>query len=309
MKLLGALAGVWIGASLAMQEPVAISLFGKPLFATTPSAEARKKLEDELAKAKSEYDADLKSVDKFVWVGRRLGYLGRFRESIKWFASGKDAPLEGTNVRTKLLRHLGHRYISVRDFDAAEKALAQAVKFTAKEKDEVEPDGMPNAKNIPIGTVHSNVYYHLGLAHFLRGDFRSAKNTYETSQELFANNADRFVSTAYWQALTYAKLGEKETLRKLLGTVAKDLDVIENQAYHRLLLHFKGEIEEKELLDSAKTGNDPATIGYGVAAWRLHNGRKEDAIALLRELLKGESVFAFGYIAAEAELKRLGANP
>lgn len=308
MELLGVLACVLIG-SINVQDPEAISLFGKPLYAGTLPLDTRKKYEDSLAKAQSECDADRKNVDKYVWVGRRLAYLGRFREAIKWFAAGKEMEFEGANVRVKLLRHLGHRYISLREFDAAEKALTEGCELSAKEKDEVEPDGMPNARNIPIGTVHSNVYYHLGLAQYLKGNLKGAIKTYETSQTLFASNADRFVSTAYWQALAYAKLGEKAKLEQLLGSIKKDLQVIENQAYHRLLLYFKGEIAEKELLDSAKTGNDSATIGYGVAAWRLHGGRSDEGISLLRDVLKGEAVFAFGYIAAEVELKRLGVKP
>lgn len=291
------------------QEPEGKTLFGKPLFAATLSESSRKVPEENLAKAITDYESDPKSVDKYVWVGRRIAYLGRFREAIKWFAAGREKGLEGTNVQAKLLRHLGHRYISIRDFKAAERLLAEASRLAGKEKDEVEPDGIPNARNTPIGTVHSNIYYHLGLAQYLRSDFSGAAKTYAESQRLFSTNADRFVSTAYWQALTYAKLRDEQKLNDLLTSIKKDLEVIENEAYHRLLLCFKGELGDKELLDVAKSGNDKVTVGYGVAAWRLYKGRKEEAVAFLRDVLKTETVFAFGYIAAEAELKRMGLNP
>ena len=295
--------------STDVQEPEATSLFGKPLFAAKLSEASHKTLEDNLAKAKAEHKADPKNVDKYVWVGRRIAYLGRFREAIDWFATGRRVGLEGTNVEAKLLRHLGHRFISIRRFDVAESTLLEASKLALKERDEVEPDGIPNVRNTPIGTVHSNIYYHLGLAQYLLGDFVAAAKTYEESQKLYSKNADRLVSTAYWQALTYAKLGNKEKLSALLSSIRADLDVIENQAYLRLLLHFKGELSEKDLLDASKSGNDPATAGYGVAAWRLYWGRKDEAVELLRRVLKGEAVFAFGYIAAEAELKRMELKP
>jgi tetratricopeptide (TPR) repeat protein len=306
----------------ALQDPEATSIFSKPLFAARLSAAAQQALESNLAKAKAEWEADPKNVDKFVWVGRRIAYLGQFREAIKWFRSGMDLKLEGTNVQTKLVRHLGHRYISIRLFDEADAIFGKYEDGLTKEKDEVEPDGLPNARNTPIGTVFSNYRYHHGLAKFLKGDFSGALKVYASDLHALtpsspvagggapqAGAADRFVSVAYWRALCYAKLGKRRELEKLLASVATDLDIIENQSYHRLLLYFKGEIAEKELLEKATAGNDRPTIGYGIAAWRLYKGRKDEAVALLREVLKGDASFAFGFIAAEAELKRLGLRP
>jgi len=39
---------------------------------------------------------------------------------------------------------------------------------------QIEPDGLPNAKNIPISTLKGNIWYHLGLAYYLKGDFENA---------------------------------------------------------------------------------------------------------------------------------------
>ncbi len=305
-------------------EPEATSLFGLPLASAKLSESTRKAYEANLAQAQADLEKDPKNVDKYVWVGRRIAYLGRFRESIKWFRAGFDEKLTGTNVKTKLARHLGHRYISLRLFDEADAIFGKYEDGLRTEKDEIEPDGLPNARNTPIGTVHSNFYYHWALAKFLKGDYAGALKVHEMSRAPESPSPtppsfspskneggapDRHVSTAYWLALGYAKLGQKATLEKLLSGIAKDLDILENQSYHRLLLFFKGELSEAELLELAKEGNDPPTIGYGIAAWHLAHKRKEAGIARLREVLKGEAVFAFGYIAAEAELKRLGLKP
>ena len=44
-------------------------------------------------------------------------------------------------------------------------------KLVAAKPDEVEPDGAPNARGIPRSTLQSNIWYHLGLAQYLAGDF------------------------------------------------------------------------------------------------------------------------------------------
>ena len=60
----------------------ATSLLGKPLVPTPPSAEARATLEKNLAAARAEYEKNPDSADAIIWLGRRLAYLGRFRDAI-----------------------------------------------------------------------------------------------------------------------------------------------------------------------------------------------------------------------------------
>ena len=50
--------------------------------------------------------------------------------------------------------------------------LRRASQLVAGKPDEVEPDGAPNKAGIPRSTLQSNIWYHLGLAQYLRGDFR-----------------------------------------------------------------------------------------------------------------------------------------
>jgi hypothetical protein len=86
------------------------------------------------------------------------------------------------------------------------------------------------------------------------------------------------------------------------------MDVIENQAYHNLLLMYKGELPADSLLPSgAGEGASVAdvTTAYGVANWHLYNGRRAEGERLLRRILASRQWAAFGYIAAEADLARL----
>ncbi|MBI4476102.1 MAG: hypothetical protein HY654_02955 [Acidobacteria bacterium] len=65
------------------RAPEAHSLFGEPLFAPELPPQQKAKLEADLAQAKAAYDRSPNDADAIIWVGRRLGYLGRFREAIE----------------------------------------------------------------------------------------------------------------------------------------------------------------------------------------------------------------------------------
>jgi hypothetical protein len=92
----------------------------------------------------------------------------------------------------------------------------------------------------------------------------------------------------------------------VLEPITADMGVIENHAYHRLLLMFKGEISVDEMLESASgdDGLQNATVGYGIGSWFLMNGDHDRAFEIFDEILSGPTWASFGYIAAEAEVAR-----
>ena len=116
--------------------------------------------------------------------------LAHFRESIATYT--RVIELHPDNPW--MYRHRGHPYISVRELDNAIADLEKATQLVAGKPDEVEPDEQPNAQNRPIGTLHSNIAYHLGLAYYLKGDYARAIPIYEKELRN-ANNDDRRVST------------------------------------------------------------------------------------------------------------------
>ncbi|HEU5250800.1 MAG TPA: hypothetical protein VFW15_12505, partial [Thermoanaerobaculia bacterium] len=66
------------------------------------------------------------------------------------------------------------------------------------------------------------------------------------------------------------------------------------------------------LLAEAADSRSPvmfATVGYGIGNRHLVDGRRRDAVALFRRVIAGGSWASFGYIAAEADLARMGRNP
>lgn len=281
----------------------ATSLFGKPLVPAALSAERRAVLEKDLADAKAAFDRDPASADAAIWLGRRTAYLGRYRDAIAIFS---DAIVKHP-ADPRLYRHRGHRYITVREFSRAAADLTKAAALVEGRPDEVEPDGQPNAKNIPTSTLKTNIYYHLGLAHYLQGDFRRAADAYRLCME-HSKNADMQVATAHWQYMTLRRLGREAEAAKVLTPIVESMPVIENTSYHRLLMMYKGAADAGALLEASRSEPlDAVTIGYGVANWHLYNGRPEDARAILASIVDkyADSQWpGFGYIAAEAELAR-----
>jgi tetratricopeptide (TPR) repeat protein len=300
--LTGAACVLLLAAGVAAQsgKPEATSLLGKPLYAPQPSETARPQLEANLAEAKAAYDKAPGDADALIWLGRRTAYLGRYRETIDIFTKGiarhPDDP--------RMYRHRGHRYISVREFDRAIADFEKAVALVAGKPDEVEPDGQPNARNIPTSTLQSNIFYHLGLAHYLKGDFEKATDAYRRCMAV-SKNPDMLVATTHWYYMTLRRLERKAEAEKLLDAITADMDIIENTSYHELLMMYKGEVTPESLLSGS--GLDGATKGYGVANWDLYNGRTDQAHKILTGIVENNAAQwpAFGYIAAEAELAQI----
>lgn len=265
------------------------------------SAEVRERREADLAAARAAYEKNPNDADALIWLGRRLGYLGHYREAIDAFTEGaKKHPKDA-----RMLRHRGHRWITLRDFDRAIRDLDGAAALVRGKADQIEPDGLPNARNIPTSTLQSNIWYHLGLAHFLKGDFEAALRAYRACMAV-SKNPDGLVSTSHWLYMTLRRLGHPAEAEKVLEAIGTDLDVIENGSYHRLLLMARGEIAPDELLRDDPATVDGATQHFGVANWTICNGEPERARPLLEKIIAGGQWSAFAFIAAEAELKRMG---
>lgn len=257
---------------------------------------------EQLALAQRELAANPTSVDALIWVGRRTAYLGRYQDAIAIYSEG----LARHPGDARLYRHRGHRYISSRQFDRAIADLRHAALLTRGKPDQVEPDGMPNARNIPVSTLQSNIWYHLALAHYLKGEFHEAAAAWQHDVD-HAANPDTEVASRYWLWLTRKRLGDDRGAARVLRPVTREMEIIENGSYHRLLLLFKGALPASALLDAAD--GDPAlqdaTVRYGMGTWHWVSGRREEALTVWRSVVATGPPASFGYLAAEADLARV----
>ena len=286
-----------MAARLFIVLALVFSLTPASLRAQAPSAS----LEANLAKARADYDRDPSSADAAIWLGRRLAYLGRFPEAIDVFTQG----IAKHPAEPRLYRHRGHRYITTRRFDLAIADLRKASQLVAGRKDEIEPDGVPNKAGIPRSTLQSNIWYHLGLAQYLSGDFSGALASYREGMKVSRVNDDMLVATSDWLYMTLRRLKRDTEAKQVLEPITDTMDVMENGAYHARLLMYKG-LRTPESVLNLNTADDIqiATQGYGVGNWYLVNGDRAKAKDMFDRVLAGKATTAFGFIAAEADVKR-----
>ena len=258
----------------------------------------------DLAAARAAWERQPANVDSLVWYGRRVGYTGDFAAAVEIFTEGlrlhPDEP--------HLLRHRGHRYLSLRDYAAAIADLERAREVTAGRPDEVEPDGQPNARGIPTSTLHSNIRYHLALGHFLQGNFGKSASLWQ-EDAMLATNLDQRVAATFWWVLSLARMQDFGAVRAALAPIRADWEIIENGSYHQLLLWMKRDVTDAALMEQMQSPIERQTIGNGMAQWHLAAGRRGAAEVAVRGVLATGPSASFGYLAAEAAARALGITP
>jgi len=252
-----------------------------------------------LAEATVEFAKSPDSVEATVRLGRRHVALGRYREAIDVYTRA----LANHPRDARLYRHRGHRYITVRELDNALADLTRAADLVAGRPDEPEPGSDPSRP--AVATLQSSVFYHLGLAHYLKGDFAAAEKAYRRCLERARGSDDRLVSATDWLYMTLRRLGRTGEAARLLEPIHAGMNVTEDRTYLNRLLLYKGVFTPEDLL---RAGGDPLTretYGYAVGNWHLVNGRKDEARAVFERVVAGPQWPAFGHVAAEADLARM----
>ena len=302
-----ALIVIFTSCSVAQKEPIdtelsrdqIISQLGQPLPEKEIPDSVRRVLQGELTIAKERLGAYPDSIDLVIWYGRRTAYLGRYLEAIDIFSKG----LEKFPNSYRLLRHRGHRYISTRQLDKAIVDLDRANELSLNATNAIEPDGIPNSRNQPLGNDKFNIYYHQGLAYYVKGEFEKALPGYLQCIDV-SDNDDLLVATSYWLYMTYHRLGMQAEATELLANISEEMEIVENAVYGDLLLLFKGDKTVEDLLTqvSNSEGVTNPTAMYGIGNYYFQIGDSEKALEIWQQVLKNKSWDAFGYIAAEAEI-------
>ena len=249
---------------------------------------------DQFKSAKTTYFDNQNNAEALIWYGRRTAYLGYFQEAIKLFTLGiKNHPDDA-----RFYRHRGHRYISTRQYNKAISDFKKAVLLTDGKVDQLEPDGLPNTKNIPLSTLHGNIWYHLGLAYYLKNDMKNALKAFN-NRSVTHKYDDNIVSGGHWLYMINRRLGKIDKSIAIINEVHKDMDIIENMSYHQSCLFYKGELQESEM------EMDEVAL-YTLANWYVYE--KNDTIKAkeyYQNLLEKGNPYSFAYIAGESDWNRL----
>ncbi|TBR18394.1 MAG: tetratricopeptide repeat protein [Chitinophagaceae bacterium] len=289
-----------ISEMLLAQSPCA------PIILPQFSETVKQKLEHNLFLAKENLVKDPADADAIIWYGRRTAYLGNYLQAISIFSEG--IKLHPNDAR--FFRHRGHRYLTVRCFDKAISDFEKAAQLINAKTDEIEPDGMPNEKNIPTSTLQSNIWYHLGLAHYLKGDYESALKAYKKCLKVSTNN-DMYVATFYWYYNTLRQLGInnkffRKDAQKQLSKLNADIELIENKDYLDILLLYRN---KNDSLFFEKTKSQVAlsnaTLSFGLGNYYLINGEVQKAKEVFEKIVRGNQWASFGFIVAETTILKL----
>lgn len=249
---------------------------------------------DQFKSAQITYYNNQNNADSLIWYGRRTAYIGYYKEAIRLFTLG----IETYPNDARFYRHRGHRYISTRQYDKAISDFEKAVELIDQKTDQIEPDGLPNAKNIPLSTLHGNIWYHLGLAYYLKNDMDSALKAF-SNRSVAHKYDDNIVSSGHWLYMIYRRLNKIEESINVVSGVNQDMDIIENMSYHQSCLFYKGDISESEIeIDEVAL--------YALANWYVYE--KNDTLkakTFYKKLLSTGNPYSFAYIAGEADWDRM----
>lgn len=279
-----------------------VGLLGDSLFTEVDSA-SQSGQTNKLMEAEKLYGEE-SSLENLIWIGRREAYLGRYDLAIRTFSkAAKQFP-----DSFEPLRHRGHRFISTREFDRAILDFVKAAELMENLPLQIEADGMPNKLNIPLSNGQFNVWYHLGLAYYLKNDWEKALEAYKKCLEV-SDNDDLIVATLDWYYMTLVKMGKTKEAQSLIKAVNANMTIVENDAYFKRILMYKGQLKPESLIDVDAASEDQklqyVTQGYGLGNYYLSIGDTAKAKSIFENVLSSGYWSAFGYIAAEMELAGL----
>jgi len=262
------------------QVPVPASL-AAPALAEAAVFQSKKEHEKALAAIERAIAVDPANPDPYLLRCRSLAALRRHAEAV-------DACTESLRLlpdQPETLRDRGHYHLNLGQVEPGLADLQKAESLTARDR---------------------SVYYHLGLAYYLKGDFPRAAGAYQACSERSADEAEK-VECQAWLLPSLIRAGRRDDARALLKGVTPGAMSGHAGNYLDRLLLFKG-VKTEAQVAATMTAEGPiseATVGYTIGLWHLLNDRVSKAREYFERAVASKYSPAWGYQASEAELKRL----
>jgi tetratricopeptide (TPR) repeat protein len=231
-----------------------------------------------VARAESALAADPRSVDRVIQLGLAQSAIRQYREAIATFTRGiAIAPDNAV-----LYRWRGHRYLSVRQLDSARADLD---------------------RGLALDSSLYGCWYHLGIVKYVTGDFNGAADAFAHALPLAPEPGER-AGSIDWSWMSLSRAGRAADARALLDQDTDSLPV--ENAYTRRIRLYRGLIGPDVMVTPADTEDiQIATLSYGVGNWYLVKGDTTHAREWFERSVGSGGWPAFGFIASEAELRRL----
>lgn len=231
-----------------------------------------------VARAESALAAAPRDVHRIIQLGLAQSAIRRYREAIATFSRGiAIAPDSGI-----LYRWRGHRYLSVRQLDSARADLEHGLKLDS--------------------TLYG-CWYHLGIVKYVTGDYLGAAAAFARALPLAPDSGER-AGSIDWSWMSLMRAGRRAEAQAVLDH--NGAGPPGGNFYDQRLRLYRGQIGPDQVMTPADTADIAvATLSYGLGNWYLLRGDTASAKQWFERSVRSGGWPAFGFIAAEAELKRL----
>lgn len=237
-----------------------------------------------IARAAAALDTIPKNIDLIVALGVAQSGARQYREAIETFTRG--IATEPNNAM--LYRWRGHRNLSVREFDSANADLTRGYQ---------------------LDSTNYGILFHLGVLRFSQGKFDEAAELFAKAQPRAPDGGELTGSTD-WLWMSLSRAGRTDEATAMLARHPDSLGAPPGYAYATRLKLYRGELTPETLFSPADTADvQVATLNYGLGNWFMVHGDTANAVAAFKKAVTSSGWPGFGFIVAEAELKRLGDGP
>ena len=235
-----------------------------------------------VARAERALAEDPRNVQRFIQLGVAQAGARQMREAVQTFTRA----LAVAPTDPMLYRWRGHRNLSVRNFDQAMADLT---------------------RGYGMDSTNYGILYHLGVLRFVRGDFNAAADAFARAQPR-APDGGELAGATDWLWMSLMRAGRAAEATAMLARRPDTLPA--SNAYVKRLRMYRGEIAPDALFAPSDTGDvDVATLAFGLGNWYLVKGDSARAREQFRRSIASGGWPAFGFIASEAELARMGLAP
>ncbi|HTH64663.1 MAG TPA: tetratricopeptide repeat protein [Gemmatimonadales bacterium] len=231
-----------------------------------------------VARAESTLAAAPRDVGLIIKLGLAQSAIRRYREAIATFSRGiAIAPDSGI-----LYRWRGHRYLSVRQLDSARADLEHG---------------------LALDSTLYGCWYHLGIVKYVTGDFAGAATAFARALPLAPDSGER-AGSIDWSWMSLMRAGRAPEAQAVLDR--NSAGPPGGNFYDQRLRLYRGRIGPDQVVTPADTSDIAvATLSYGLGDWYLLRGDTASAKQWFERSVRSGGWPAFGFIAAEAELRRL----
>ena len=232
-----------------------------------------------VARAEAALAAEPTNRDRIIALGTAQAGARMMREAVETFTRG----LAVYPNDALLLRWRGHRNLSVRAFDKAKADLERGARLDS--------------------TIYG-IWYHLGVLRYVRGDFAGAATAFRHALRAGPPDGGELAGSVDWLWMSLMRAGRTADAKALLAS--RPDTVPTTVAYKQRLALYRGEIGPDQLFTPADTSDvNVATLSYGLGNWYLLRGETTKARAAFEKAMASGGWPAFGFIAAEQELRRM----